>query len=321
MYAELIQLVSGLENCLLMKIIFFTQSNWCIPTIQHFKNIHEVVGVVSRTKQPNSNDFLLEFLKGENIPVFNWESSELESLTSKLSELQIDVGISFGFSYKIPASIFDSIKEGVLNVHFGKLPEFAGPDPLFWAIRNEEKVVTISVHKINEEWDSGELIVEFPIPVFPGEPYGLLASRLSVSFPGKLESYFSGQIQFDKKPIEENLKPKSKPTDEILRIDWKKQRADEVEALVNASNPKYGGAITTFRGNPIKILEVSPADVNITGIFAPGSIVYADPNYGIFVLCADMKYLRINILQLEGTIISGQKLAAMGVNSYEKFGE
>jgi len=303
-----------------MKIVFFTQSNWCIPTIQHFKNIHEVVGVVSRTNQPNSNDFLLEYLKGENIPVFNWESSALETLLSKLLELQVDLGICFGFSYKIPASVFETIKEGVYNVHFGKLPEFAGPDPLFWAIKKEEKVVTISVHKINEKWDSGDLLIEFPIPVFPGEPYGLLASRLSVAFPEKLESYISDQIQFDRKSIEENLTPLSKPSEEVLTINWKKQRADEVEALVNASNPSYGGAITTFRGNLVKILEVSPADVNITGIFAPGSVVYADPNYGIFVLCADMKYLRINILQLEGTIISGQKLAAMGVNSYEKFG-
>lgn len=304
-----------------MKIVFFTQSNWSIPTISHFKEIHELVGVVTKSAGDKSNGFLLDYLKKENIPILDWDNSDFENLASHLKVLQVEIGISFGFSYKIPPVIFETINGGVYNVHYGKLPEFAGPDPLFWAIKQEEKVVTISVHRINEHWDSGELMIEFPIPIFPGEPYGLLASRLSVAFPQKLASYFSGQIQFDKKAIKENLNAQSKPDERILTIDWKKQRADEIEALINASNPSYGGAITSFRGNPIKLLEVSPADVNITGIFSPGSIVYSDPNYGIFVLCADMKYLRINILQIEGTIISGQKLAAMGVNTYEKLGE
>jgi methionyl-tRNA formyltransferase len=88
--------------------------------------------------------------------------------------------------------------------------------------------------------------------------------------------------------------------------------------LVNAANPNYSGAITTFRGSQIRILEVSPADVNVTGIFSPGTIVYADATYGVFVLCADFKYLRINIFQLDGTIITGSKLAALGIRPYEQ---
>ena len=58
--------------------------------------------------------------------------------------------------------------------------------------------------------------------------------------------------------------------------------------------------------------------MNVPGNITPGTIVYADTNYGIFVLCSDLKYLRINIFQLEGTVITGIKLAALGVKPNER---
>jgi methionyl-tRNA formyltransferase len=48
--------------------------------------------------------------------------------------------------------------------------------------------------------------------------------------------------------------------------------------------------------------------------------VYADSANGMFVLCSDFKYLRVNILQLDGTIITGGKLAALGIGLNEKLG-
>ena len=103
-----------------------------------------------------------------------------------------------------------------------------------------------------------------------------------------------------------------------LAIHWETQSAREVENLVNAANPDYGGALTLFRGQLLRVLEVVPADLNNPVEQPPGTIVYADVNYGLFVACLNQQYLRINIIHSNEGILSGFKLAALGVQAGER---
>ncbi|MDW7694085.1 hypothetical protein R9C00_04965 [Flammeovirgaceae bacterium SG7u.111] len=105
-----------------------------------------------------------------------------------------------------------------------------------------------------------------------------------------------------------------------MTIDWQNQTADQIEALVNASNPVYGGAITYFRNAIVRVLEVSPATMADATILRPGSIVHASQIEGLFVLCSDYKFLKINIIRSQEAILSGNKLAALGIRQDEKFG-
>ncbi|EAZ82672.1 methionyl-tRNA formyltransferase [Algoriphagus machipongonensis] len=301
-----------------MKIIFFTQSNWSIPAIIELGKTHEISGVVTQLQGPNFNPQLIGFLEQSNLPIIDWDQISKDGWASISKDS--DIGISFGFSKKIKEEIFSSFPMGVLNVHFGKLPKYAGPAPLFWTLKNQEPTLTISFHLIDQDWDAGDLVYEEDIPIFPGEPFGLLGARAAQISGGKLNTLLGRMDSIQRTPLKVNSHQLKRPTELDLTIDWKELKANEIEALVNASNPGYGGAITTFRGSQLKILEVSPAEVNEVGIFSPGTIVYSDPNYGVFVICGDYNCLRLNILQLEGTIITGQKIAALGVRVNEKFG-
>jgi methionyl-tRNA formyltransferase len=104
-----------------------------------------------------------------------------------------------------------------------------------------------------------------------------------------------------------------------LQINWSSQSAKDVENLVNACNPDFGGAVTSFRNQVMRFLEVAPAEINNPAPSAPGTIVYADGNYGIFVACSDNKFLRVNIIQSSEGILSGFKLASLGVTAGERF--
>jgi methionyl-tRNA formyltransferase len=53
----------------------------------------------------------------------------------------------------------------VLNVHSGKLPDYRGMMPTFWALLDGRDEVTVSVHEMAEEVDAGRLIAEFPVSV------------------------------------------------------------------------------------------------------------------------------------------------------------
>ena len=54
-------------------------------------------------------------------------------------------------------------KEGFYNLHPSLLPFSKGKHPNFWTIRNEEPY-GVSIHKVEEEIDTGEIIAQKSIP-------------------------------------------------------------------------------------------------------------------------------------------------------------
>lgn len=54
-----------------------------------------------------------------------------------------------------------------LNVHCGKLPEYRGMMPTFWALHRGEREITITVHTMGAQIDRGDVLAEYPVPVRP----------------------------------------------------------------------------------------------------------------------------------------------------------
>lgn len=53
----------------------------------------------------------------------------------------------------------------VLNVHNGRLPEYRGMMPTFWALLAGEDHVVVTVHEMAERLDAGGVLAEFPVRV------------------------------------------------------------------------------------------------------------------------------------------------------------
>jgi methionyl-tRNA formyltransferase len=68
----------------------------------------------------------------------------------------------------------------VLNVHNGRLPDFRGMLPTFWALHRGDDEIVVTVHEMAEAPDAGRVVAEFPVAVSEGE------SQFSVSVRAKL---------------------------------------------------------------------------------------------------------------------------------------
>jgi methionyl-tRNA formyltransferase len=53
----------------------------------------------------------------------------------------------------------------VVNVHSGKLPEYRGMMPTFWALADGAESVTVTVHEMVERLDAGPILGELTVPV------------------------------------------------------------------------------------------------------------------------------------------------------------
>jgi methionyl-tRNA formyltransferase len=228
----------------------------------------------------------------------------------------------FGFPWSIPASILSLPSKGFFNFHFGTLPQYKGADPIFWQIRNLEGKSNLTIHLMTEHVDEGPVVLTHEIPMIPGENYGLACSRMGgiavEAIQKLLDLYRNNTLAGQPQQTAESLYY-NKPGEAELSINWKEQTASQIESLVNASNPKYGGASTWIRGMEVRILEVSPADIADGAETEPGTIIYADAVYGLIVACKNKEYLRINIVQMAEGYFSGTKLFGMGIRAGEQF--
>ncbi|UAK31177.1 hypothetical protein K8O92_25550 [Nocardia asteroides] len=79
-------------------------------------------------------------------------------LADALPGYRPDVIVACGFPWKFPAAVLRIPELGVLNIHPSLLPKHRGPMPIAWAIRNGDTGFGLTVHRMDEEFDTGEIL-------------------------------------------------------------------------------------------------------------------------------------------------------------------
>lgn len=83
-----------------------------------------------------------------------------EGLGQALSGYGLDLAIVYGFSWKLPPAVLRVPRFGVLNVHSSLLPRYRGPAPALWAIRNGDPDIGITIHRMDENFDTGPILAQ-----------------------------------------------------------------------------------------------------------------------------------------------------------------
>ena len=309
-----------------MKVLLICTSDYiAIPTALKLKEqgVLEAIAIPRIFKNRLLPVFLQAGIPIEDIHYVTKESLS-DQLTSLITNLNINTVFVLTFPWKVPSDVLKMPKYGCINLHPGLLPKYRGADPVFWQLKNRELNGGITVHRMTDEIDHGPVLLIEKMPIIPGEPYGMHCQRIGI-FAAQLITQVIALIKTGTSLTYLTVENEpdlyfNKPTKNLIKIDWNHQSAIEIEALVNACNPKYIGAITTIRGVELAIVEVSPADMNNVDIaILPGTIVYADGLYGIIVKCNDGQFLKLNIVCMGEGYISGAKLFNLGFSVGEIF--
>jgi len=282
------------------------------------------VGILARSSGRLFAPLLGMGVPKENIIQLPNETWELEMQTW-FQQIDPDMVWVFGFPWRIPSNLLAMPGGGFLNFHFGTLPAYKGADPIFWQLKNGEEKATLVVHRMTATIDEGPIVMTQELETIRGENYGLFCQRLGFIAAGLVQllvdNYRNGVLPELDQPNGGDASFFKKPGATTLKINWEEQSADEIEYLVNASNPKYDGASTYLRNAEIRILETSPAEIKLENNFRadPGTIVYADAVYGLIVACRESRFLKINVVHTQEGYFSGSKLFSMGIRAGEKF--
>jgi methionyl-tRNA formyltransferase len=243
-----------------MTVIFFGSSPFSVLPL---RSISESVDcVVTRKIKPKGRGYLLEDneVKREalelGIPVIEMGSFK-EDEARQIGELNPDLLVVASFGLFIPRWFLDIPKLGAINIHPSLLPLYRGPSPIQWAIWNGEKETGITIMKMNERMDAGDILHQAIVPIGIEEDAESLSHRLSLKaaeiLPGIIQASEARGLG-DAKPQDDAVATFSPLiTKELGRIDWQLNSSEitrHVRALV-----VWPTAYTMLEGKIVKVFK------------------------------------------------------------------
>ena len=100
-----------------------------------------------------------------------------------LEEAGVEVVFLAGYLRLVPAAVVAAFPGRMLNVHPALLPSFGGKG--MWGRRVHEAVLASgagvsgpTVHFVDERYDEGRILAQWPVPVRPGDTAATLAARV-----------------------------------------------------------------------------------------------------------------------------------------------
>lgn len=81
-----------------------------------------------------------------------------QGLAKSIAGHRPDLLVVYGFSWKITAAVRKMTRLGAINIHPSLLPRYRGPAPLLHAIRNGDPDIGLTVHWMDEGFDTGPVL-------------------------------------------------------------------------------------------------------------------------------------------------------------------
>lgn len=168
------------------KIVIFASGKGsnALQLVEYFKD-HisiEIDSVICNRKDAG----VFDLLKPLGIPVFYFDRKQIVQANEVLKHLQdrkADWLILAGFLQKVPPAFCSAYENRILNIHPSLLPKFGGKgmygDHVHQAVLNaSEQQSGISIHFVNEDYDSGDMIKQFTCEVSEEETLESLREKI-----------------------------------------------------------------------------------------------------------------------------------------------
>lgn len=145
-----------------MKIVFMGTPEFSVTVLQKLIEAgHDIVLVVSQPdrRQGRGKKFhkppVADFASMYHLSLIQPERVKDELFIDTIRECHADCAIVAAYGRILPLEVLNAPKFGCINVHASILPQYRGPAPIQWAIRNGDKTVGVSIMQLSEGLDEG----------------------------------------------------------------------------------------------------------------------------------------------------------------------
>lgn len=302
-----------------MRIAILCNDRLGFPAIYQLAQQGLVIAIGTTNRVPETKIILSQLCSQGNIPIEVFSFNNLESnLKSWLESFNPDVVLVKTFPYKIPATLLAIPQYGFINFHYAPLPAFRGSNPLFWMIRNGIQETGVSIHRMDDSFDTGEILFQHPVMMGPNTNYGMAISQLAATGAALTANLLQGLFNGSLDPIKQDHSQATwygRPKAEDLTINWTGMNAQEICALVNACNPWNKGAIARYRGWMFALTDVSASVFLVPSGTTPGTILAIDEKEGLIISCKSNQAIKAHVIYTEEGFYSGFRLSHFGITT------
>jgi methionyl-tRNA formyltransferase len=244
-----------------------------------------ILGVVTQPDRPQGRNLKLQAppvkraARERGLTVLQPDRARDPGFVAQLAALAPDLIVVAAYGQILPASILELPPHGCLNVHTSLLPRYRGAAPIQWAILNGDTTTGVTLMRINEQLDAGDIVAQCTLPIGPDETAESLHQRLALAgaqlLVASLPDYLEGRTTPRPQPDTGiSYAPKIRKDDG--RIDWT-LTGWQLYNRFRAFTP-WPGSFTFLPATPqplrVRICQAQVADAS----GPPGTVLQAGPN-------------------------------------------
>ena len=266
------------------RILFMGTPEFAVPSLEVLvEKDWPVIGVVTQPDRPKGRGQRLvaspvkEAAERRGLAVYQPEKVRAPEFLEIFRRLAPDMVVLVAFGQILPKDIIDGPPLGCVNVHPSLLPKYRGAAPMNWTLIRGETKTGVTVMRMDEGVDSGDILLQEETPVEPGETYDRLHDRLAVlgaqCLLRAIEGLAAGTIRrVPQDHSRATLAPRLKKDDGLIR--WEAPAGDIAHFVAGLSS--VPGAYTYLDGKVLKVFAAEAEDA-APGCEAPGTIVGTGP--------------------------------------------
>ena len=260
---------TSLNNINNLRIVFMGTPEFAVASLEALVQAGcNIVGVITAPDKPAGRGMKMnesavkKYASEKGLNILQPEKLKNPEFLAQLKALQADVQIVVAFRM-LPQLVWNMPPLGTINLHGSLLPQYRGAAPINWAIINGEKETGVTTFKLQQEIDTGDILLQQKIDIGEDETAGELHDRMKIIGADLLVKtivQLSGNElkeihQSDLQPTINHQQPTILHAPKIFtdtcKIDWHKP-VDEIYNLIRGLSP-YPAAFTFLNDKMLKI--------------------------------------------------------------------
>lgn len=247
------------------RIVFMGTPEFAVPSLEVLvRNRYPVVAVVTQPDRPRgrgkqtASPPVKAFAETQGLALLQPERVRDPAFLETFRDLAPDLVAVAAFGQILPGGMLDLPTLGCINVHPSLLPKYRGAAPLNWTLIRGETRTGVTIMRMDEGMDSGDILLQEETPVGPGETFGELHDRLARMGAELLlktvRTIEDGTVR--RTPQDHGLAtfaPRLKKEDGL--IDWSRS-AEDIVRLVRGLSPSPC-AYTLLQGKTLRIFSAA----------------------------------------------------------------
>ena len=252
-----------------MKIIFWGTPEYSIESLKLLiESKHKISAVITQPDKKRSRGSKLipspikKIALHHNIPVFTPDKIKNNvEFVEILKSFNSDIFVVIAYGKILTSEILSIPKYGCWNAHASLLPRWRGAAPIQWSLLKGDTFTGVGIIKMDEELDTGDLILEEKIPIEDTDNLQSLSQKLSITSSNlilkSLEIIDKNPNSVNLKLIPQNLKDKEiKYARMINKEDYKLEFNDSAENIKRKVKGLFPRSFIIHKGKILKILNV-----------------------------------------------------------------